>query len=126
MLCIKLVYFVTFNIPNNIKEELSHKEPKNMSQLELIEYNSKKKKYLKRYKKRSIIFMIIILIFLLGFFYITICYVGIFKHSFIGILLNFIISLIFSFIICTLFCFVISIFYIGGCLCIFKVLSIIY
>ena len=126
MLCVKLVYFVTFNVPDKIKEIMDSKEQKNMNQLELKEYNRKKKKYFKRYKRRSIIFMIIILILLLVFAYISICYCGVFKHSFIGILINFFISVIFSFIICAFLCFIVSIFYRCGCFSIFKVLKVIY
>ena len=73
MLCVKLVYFVTFNVPDKIKEEMENKEQKNLSQLEAIQYNSNKKKYFKRYKRRSIIFMIIVLILLIFFSYISIC-----------------------------------------------------
>ena len=126
MLCIKLVYFVTFNISPGIKEEIYPYENKSLNQSELKKYNSKKKKYLKRYKTRTIIFMIIILILLLAFAYGSTCYIGIFKHSFINILINFVISVIFSFVICALLCFVVSIFYVGGCHRIFKVLKIIY
>ena len=126
MLCVKLVYFVTFNVPDKIKEVMASKEKNSMNQLELREYNRKKKKYFQRYKRRSIIFMIIILILLLAFAYISICYCGIFKHSFIGILINFFISVVFSFIICAFLCFINSIFYRCGCFSIFKVLSLIY
>ena len=126
MLCVKLVYFVTFNVPDSIKEEMANKEQKNLSQIEVMKYNSKKKKYFKRYKRRSIIFMIITLILLIVFAYISICYCGVFKHSFIGLLINFVISVIFSFIICAFLCFIVSIFYKCGCFSIFKVLKVIY
>ena len=126
MICIKLVYFVAFNVPDKIKEEMTNKEQKNLSQLEVIQKSSKKKKYFKTYKRRSIIFMIIILILLIVFAYISICYCGIFKHSFIGILINFVIAIIFSFIICAFLCFIVSIFYRCGCFSIFKVLKVIY
>ena len=125
MICIKLVYFIIFKISPKIKEEISE-EKKNMSQLELKEINSKKKKYLKKYKIRSIIFMIIILILLLVFAYVSIFYIGIFRHSFINVLINSVISIIFSFIFCAFLCFIISIFFIGRCRAIFNVLKIIY
>ena len=126
MICIKLVYFVTFKISSSIKDEISPYIERNMNQLEFKQFNSKKKKYLKKYKRRSIIFMIIILILLFVFAYISICYVGILKNSFATILINSVISIIFSFIYCALLCFIISIFYIGGCSGVFNVMKIFY
>ena len=126
MICIKLVYFVTFKIPNKIKEDIFPLNKKKLDQFQLKEIHRKKRKYLNRYKKRSILFMIIVLILLIVFAYVSIFYIGIFKHSFFGVLMNFIISVIISFIFCAFLCFIVSIFYRGGCLKIFNVLKIIY
>ena len=126
MICIKLVYFVTFKIPNKIKEDIFPLNKKKLDQFQLKEIHRKKRKYLNRYKKRSILFMIIVLILLIVFAYISIFYIGIFKHSFFGVLMNFIITVIISFIFCAFLCFIVSIFYRGGCLKIFNVLKIIY
>ena len=126
MICIKLVYFVTFNIPKKIKEEIFLLDKKNLEQFQLKEIRRKKRKYINRYKTRGIVFMIIVLILLLVFAYVSIFYTGVFKHSFFAVLINFFISIIISFIFCAVICFIISIFFIGGCYKIFNVLKIIY